>query len=131
MLLSLMMLTACDELTCNLMYAPDTLIVTVQDADPASLYALSFTGDDGTTISCAIVEAGTTAYCDDNDSAIGFDGTDLVVTLWAFVPDTIDATVSLDGASVLEWSFSPEYAEDEPNGEGCGFRRNGAETVSL
>jgi len=38
-------------------------------------------------------------------------------------PDTLVVTLFLDGDELTTETFTPDYAEDEPNGEGCGVRR--------
>jgi hypothetical protein len=40
-----------------------------------------------------------------------------------YAPQSFELSVTKDGVNLLERTFTPEYAEDEPNGNGCGVRR--------
>ncbi|MFT5686676.1 MAG: hypothetical protein ACI8RZ_007632 [Myxococcota bacterium] len=132
MLPMLLSLTGCDLVgqSCNLMYAPDFLTLEISGADLSGKVGASVTGD-GTTISCIILEGEAEASCDDLQSSASIVDDALTLSLWDFAPDEAELTVWTADTSVKPVTVSPTYAEDEPNGEGCGVRRSATEEVAL
>ena len=132
MLTLLTLLMACDnpneERVCNYMYAPSSLTLEL-NADWAGAIQVDVSGDD-TLISCVLGEEESTAQCDDTSSRVELSGDLLVIELWEFTPDVVELTAMHDGGSE-DLSIEPQYAIDEPNGEGCGERRLATESVSL
>jgi hypothetical protein len=46
-------------------------------------------------------------------------------------PSSVLLVVARDGREVLRKSVTPSYTESEPNGEGCGVRREGEVVVTI
>ncbi len=46
-------------------------------------------------------------------------------------PDEVEIVIRRDGTELVRRSFRPQYAETEPNGEGCGICENAAETLTF
>jgi len=142
-LLTLPLLTAgCDLVTphsCNTMYAPSHLALQFEaDAWAPGAYEVEVVTDAATILCAFTLPAGDewTGRCDDADGihevltdASG-EGLERIY-LYEETPDVVDVAVSLDGAPLAEDSFAPDYAEDEPNGEGCGVRHAAEVTISL
>jgi hypothetical protein len=76
---------------------------------------------------------GDSAYCSSEFGHLELseDGASLVsVSQYEFSPDTVDVIVQLDGVVLHEESVEPAYADEEPNGEGCGFTSYGSASVA-
>ena len=121
-MLLLMLSFACDlaPKTCNLMYAPDIVSITLEGASPApdvdTVYA--FEGD-GETIRCTLAAGEEYAVCDDN-SGSGFEvsGDSLTGSLWEFTPEVLSVTVTEDGAELGSWSAEPRWQRCAKPGDG-------------
>jgi hypothetical protein len=132
MLTVLLSLMGCDLIghSCNLMYAPDALTLEISGADLSGKIGASVSGD-GLTISCIILEGEVDAICDDNSSSASISGSELILSLWEFAPDVVELTVWTTDTATEPVLISPSYIEDEPNGEGCGYRSYATESVAL
>ena len=134
LLIPLFALTGCDSLTtdCNTMYAPDTAQVELQ-ADSWSDGAWEVEADGET---CEITLPGTEAeiVCDGQILSISLNGDGSEINslmLWESAPESFELVLRQDGVEVFSATVSPTYVEDEPNGEGCGFRSYGVATVDV
>lgn len=132
MLPLLLSLTGCDLVgtSCNLMYAPDSLALEITNADLSGKVGVSVTAD-GETITCILAETESEGGCDVDGSSISISGDVLEVFLWEFAPDELELSVWTADTGVEPVTITPAYTEDEPNGEGCGFRRSATEQVAL
>jgi hypothetical protein len=115
--------TGCVTQECNLMYAPDTISVALHaDAWADGAWRVEIDG-----VGCDVtLPDGADLVCDavEEQPSLTLDGAGLgTLTLWNYVPPTVEVVVLHDGVEVVREELTPEYAEDEPNGEGCGERR--------
>jgi hypothetical protein len=126
--------TGCAVQECNLMYAPDYVQIKLESASYASgAWRVEVDG-----LGCEVLLPGTPAdvVCDDENGSLWVeltpDGEGLaMLSLSDYAPDSLDLVITLDGAEILSDHLTPEYATDEPNGEGCGERRSGLITVDV
>ena len=121
----------CGRVECNDIFAPDGFNVTIEGLVWSSgRYVVEATGDDDSAWSC---EVDLPAASD--GAEVCTEGADLTLsgTLSEIVgfevtggaPDMLELVLTIDGAVLVEESFTPTYALDEPRGEGCGERRRG------
>ena len=137
--MSLLVLTlgmGCDLVgqECNLMYAPDTLILVLENAPLSTTGATFFQVEGGGEIITCSLESPeeTSGSCEGTgDRYLERDGDTVTLTLWEFVPEKATVTVFHDDAEVGSWSVTPSYDVDEPNGEGCGERSFAEESLDL
>jgi hypothetical protein len=143
MLLSLVMWsmgTGCDLVgqECNLMYAPDMLsleLIHVPLSETgATIFAL--VGSDGEGLTCRLeAPEDTSGTCSEgNDLFLERSGDTVTLSLWEFTPSSVELSLLHeieDGVVKGSWTITPDYTEDEPNGEGCGFRSSATESVDL
>ena len=137
-LLPVLLLAGCElGHSCNLMYSPDTLTVELDGAYATGEYELeifSASGDELCTFAVGIPDADQ-ALCTGDVEEVYFDldaeGAITSLSLWNFAPATLDVVLYLDGVEVSSETLTPDYREDEPNGEGCGVRSFGTVTVAF
>ncbi len=131
MIFLLIAFTGCHPLekACNLMYAPDTLHIEVVNSNDweGSITAIMSSSDG--TITCEVDEI--ERPCDELESTSWRSEDRLILSLWGFSPDSLDIQILVDGIEVANEPLEPTYSEDEPNGEGCGFRSIGNIEVAL
>ena len=115
--------TGCVTQACNLMYAPDTTAVALHAdvwADGAWRVEIDGIGCDVT------LPGGEDLVCDAVEEqpslSLSSSGLDTLM-LWTYAPDTVELVVVHDGVEILRETLTPDYAVDEPNGDGCGERR--------
>jgi hypothetical protein len=77
------------------------------------------------------------APCTNAHLSIDGKGQDGLVVLSAlrvwfdYAPSAFELTLTREGVQVLSESFAPDYLTDEPNGKGCGLRRQSVITVAI
>ena len=126
------LLPACFELPstvdCNLMWSPDQVLVDVTDYRFADGdYVMRFESD--SSVECAFsipLDEDGLFECEGPVDVL-IDGTSggspNEIVLWDYAPDSFDIELLQDGELIDSASYTPDYAIDEPNGEGCGERR--------
>lgn len=134
MIAALMILMGC-ETSCNLVWAPsgtDLTLSTGMMLTEDDEVMVMVEGVDGIT-TCSYSPEGSTSLCDDGLGFAFIEDGDIQVTLENFISTEIDVTVWLWGSEEAAgtWSTTVEYIEDEPNGEGCGFRQRGASIIDI
>lgn len=121
---------------CTLMYAPSHLTVEFEaDAWAPGTWDVELVGG-GAEATCTVtlpLVDGASPECSDfatlQVNAAG-DAID-ALSVTDIAPDTFTVRVYDDEGLVAQQQFSPEYAVDEPNGEGCGERRVATVTMTL
>ena len=122
---------------CNLMYAPDSLLISLES--DGSFFQ---SGDwllevDGVQCLVTLPADDTMVFCDPGDGTgveIGLadDRSEVVsVMLMGRAPAALEMALSFDDAVVFSQELSPSYSVDEPNGEGCGERSSSEIVVEL
>lgn len=123
-------LLGCDSifgLKCTTAYYPDFLAVRfVASSWPAGDW--SFAVDDAR---CAVTLPGGTVSCTEGATGEISDREVTVVPNFFRAPNSVLTAVARDGREVARKSVTPSYAESEPNGEGCGVRREGEVVVTI
>lgn len=135
-------LTGCFEKACTLIDAPSGVEITFQGAEalPAGAYVVEIDG-----VPCAVdlplaEDSGAVGWvgCNPEGShswvelTLTDDGAGLASAyLGNGAPDPLDISITRDGEEVHAESVAPDYAVDEPNGEGCGERYLADVTVDL
>lgn len=129
----LLLLAACDLIVqeCNLMDAPSTTTVAFEVASEGT-WAWEVTGE-GVDMACSVtLPDGTDATCTTGDAWASAeataDGWRIGSTVRRGGAPELHVTLTLDGAEMLDEVVAPEWAVDEPNGEGCGERSQWEET---
>jgi len=113
--------------TCNTAYFPDRLDVRfVASSWPAGDW--SFAVDDAR---CTATLPVGSVSCTEGATG-GMSDREVKVLLNFFrAPSSVLLVVARDGREVLRKSVTPSYTESEPNGEGCGVRREGEVVVTI
>lgn len=122
--------------TCNNMYAPDNLEIDLNPpVSDEGAWVVTLSGDLDATCTVSLPVA------DDGFADCDLEGVDLLisedrlaiegVSLFDHAPEAITLTMSFEGVEVLSEDIAPDYAIDEPNGEGCGERRSAVVVVDV
>lgn len=124
-------LVACDlprpGLACNAMYSPDQVLIDFGsfEFEPGA-WSLQIDAEEVITCDFDLPADDLILNCDGAEvyGTLSNDGLHIdELNVWEFAPADFSVSLSLDGELVAEQDFSPEYDEDEPNGEGCGVRQ--------
>ncbi|MFT4624823.1 MAG: hypothetical protein ACI8PZ_003486 [Myxococcota bacterium] len=115
--------------SCNLMYAPSSLVIEIDGAVDAGEWRIEVDGI-GCTVTLPMADEDV-PVCDDF-AYLDFDATAIYgLSLESHAPDRITITALLDGNEVASETRTPAWRESEPNGEGCGVRRQTTESIAL
>ena len=133
MLPILLSLIGCDRFvqSCNLMYAPDMLTLEITASDLDGEVIVIAESDGYTPINCSVPAGEQYGTCDDLSSNIEVSGSTIRLSLWEYAPADVTLQVEVVDAWAEQVSLAPTYTEDEPNGEGCGYRSSGQEQIAL
>ncbi len=134
-LLAPLLLNGCQELSCNLMYAPSGVGLTFEATSWEEGEWLVEVGSQACTV--ILPASAGSVVCEDGDVARLEVSTtsagDGIEGAWLMeeAPAELEVRFSLDGELVYEEILTPEYSVDEPNGEGCGERTYAEVDVDL
>jgi hypothetical protein len=128
----------CDDIgqSCNMMYAPSTVDVTINGLSEGAWEWTIDVGDHGVVCTATLPDA-SDAACEGNawsgpsvtQAADGSWSAQVMVELGE--AGTVAVSATKDGAVVLDGDHEVEWTVDEPNGEGCGERSVGALEVAI
>ena len=131
-MLALWLLVSCAQ-DCDSPPLPDLLLVRTAAAEwPEGEYLLTMEDEETFEMrSCTVSLPGASTTCDDGISqAKVVDGQIEQLELWAFAPDQLQASVSVDGETLFLDSLNPEYELSPSAEEGCADLRAGAIDIS-
>ncbi len=136
--LALTFTAACEDInrSCNAMYAPDMLTVTL-DGDLAEGAYVVELSDADLVVTCTFSIDSTLAEPDalcegtEIDFDIGDDGAITELRVWDWAPAEVEIVIGLDDVELHSETLVPSYDVDEPNGKGCGERSYATEVVSI